>query len=409
MASYSNMIPEVNVLLVEHDTNHLISAKQMLEFFSYKVKCVEYASTALSMLSNGKVQFNIVMANINSPDSCTFKLLQEAYKMDLLVILMCDNDDDMMASSALEEGAFLFLKKPVKMENVMYLWQHVWREKTWKTKEKEQLREMVAYNTMCYGFATEEEIQMENVMSDDKDDVENGDKSSKKARIRNVSIEWTQELHNKFMNAAIQLGEGRCYPEEILELMNVPGLTRMQVASHLQKCRSRSWRPPEERKSHAVNNLASPKIEATKPRPRKYGSMPILTKHSEQKNLQIQENTEIIQDPQIYDPMNNNNILLENYPQLPQVEPLQDLSGYTFARVNVAAPYTELPGTNSQIVPADDLFMFGFNSVTSENLQADIDQLYYPGQISVNPNMPSTDKWSLVASNGQMRHNADPI
>lgn len=25
-----------------------------------------------------------------------------------------------------------------------------------------------------------------------------------------------------------------CYPTDILEIMNVPGLTRMQVASHLQ-------------------------------------------------------------------------------------------------------------------------------------------------------------------------------
>ncbi|CAA2968934.1 two-component response regulator ARR14-like [Olea europaea subsp. europaea] len=302
---------------------------------------------------------------------------------------MCDNYNDMMARSALEEGAFLVLKKPITMENVMYLWQHVWREKTWKIKEKEQLQETVAYNTMSYGFAAEEEIPMENVMSDVNDVVENGDQSRKKARTRKVWTEWTQELHNKFVDAAIQLGEGKCYPEEILDLMNVPGLTRMQVASHLQKCRNGSWRPREVRKNHTVNIMASPKIEATKPRPRKYGSMPIFTKHSEQQNLQIQEDTEKIQDPQIYDPTNNNNNVFDNYPQFPQVETLQDLSGFTFARDNFATPDTVQAGTNLQIVPdtfmPDNLFMFDFNSVTNGNLEADIVQLYYPDQCACVP------------------------
>ncbi|XP_057789995.1 two-component response regulator-like APRR2 [Salvia miltiorrhiza] len=62
-----------------------------------------------------------------------------------------------------------------------------------------------------------------------------------------VWTEWTQELHDKFMFAVRQLGPGRCYPKDILEVMNVPGLTRMQVASHLQKCRIGSWTPPNER------------------------------------------------------------------------------------------------------------------------------------------------------------------
>lgn len=60
--------------------------------------------------------------------------------------------------------------------------------------------------------------------------------------------EWTDDLHDKFMKAVEQLGKGRCYPMEILEVMNFPGLTRMQVAIHLQKCRRNNWRSPKERK-----------------------------------------------------------------------------------------------------------------------------------------------------------------
>ncbi|XP_055814069.1 putative two-component response regulator ARR13 [Solanum dulcamara] len=58
-------------------------------------------------------------------------------------------------------------------------------------------------------------------------------------------IEWTDDLHAKFMEAVQQLGEGRCYPKEILEVMNVPGLTRMQIASHLQRNTDQTQRRPK--------------------------------------------------------------------------------------------------------------------------------------------------------------------
>ncbi|KAK4737298.1 hypothetical protein R3W88_000995 [Solanum pinnatisectum] len=46
-------------------------------------------------------------------------------------------------------------------------------------------------------------------------------------------IEWTVDLRAKFKEATQQLGERRCLPKKILEIMNVPGLTRMQLASYL--------------------------------------------------------------------------------------------------------------------------------------------------------------------------------
>ncbi|CAI9786760.1 unnamed protein product [Fraxinus pennsylvanica] len=346
----------------------------------FVAKCVEHASTALSMLSNGKDQFDIVMANIFSPDRSTFKLLRAAVKMDLLVILMCDYDDDMMARNALEQGASLFLQKPVKMEDVKYLWQHVWRKKTWKVKEKEQLREVIAFNRMSRGFKAEEEISSENVMSDDNDIVENGWKSKKK--VRKVWTQWTPELHDKFVDAIVELGEGRCYPKEILEHMNVPGLTRMQVASHLQKCRNGSWRPYEERQRHYSNVESLPLTESTKPKQKRFGSMPVLTEHFEKQNLQSEENTEKTH-PQIYDKKDDDHVF-EYHPQLSQVKSKQDLSGYTFAQDNVAGPYTEQVGNNLQTVPGafmpNEKFLFSFNSVTSGNLQAyDTDQPNEPG------------------------------
>ncbi|CAL8465155.1 g4690 [Coccomyxa elongata] len=48
---------------------------------------------------------------------------------------------------------------------------------------------------------------------------------------------WTAELHARFMNAVTHLGVKHAVPKTILQLMNVEGMTRENVASHLQKYR----------------------------------------------------------------------------------------------------------------------------------------------------------------------------
>lgn len=47
-------------------------------------------------------------------------------------------------------------------------------------------------------------------------------------------MDWNTDLHKKFVNAVEQLGMEQAIPSKILELMNVDGLTRHNVASHLQ-------------------------------------------------------------------------------------------------------------------------------------------------------------------------------
>ena len=62
-------------------------------------------------------------------------------------------------------------------------------------------------------------------------------KASKK-----MKIEWTRELHDKFVEAVETLGPDKAVPSRILEFMGThsPGLTRQNIASHLQKYRHRS-------------------------------------------------------------------------------------------------------------------------------------------------------------------------
>ncbi|PKU62172.1 two-component response regulator-like APRR2 isoform X2 [Dendrobium catenatum] len=87
----------------------------------------------------------------------------------------------------------------------------------------------------------------ENVENDDSDSEKQTKKKSFvqsnsclnriRGSRRKMKVDWTPELHRRFVKAIEQLGIDQAIPSKILELMKVEGLTRHNVASHLQKFR----------------------------------------------------------------------------------------------------------------------------------------------------------------------------
>ncbi|XP_057506319.1 transcription activator GLK1-like isoform X1 [Actinidia eriantha] len=70
-----------------------------------------------------------------------------------------------------------------------------------------------------------------------------GKKSSSRSKNnsqgkRKVKVDWTPELHKRFVQAVEQLGVDKAVPSRILEIMGIDCLTRHNIASHLQKYRS---------------------------------------------------------------------------------------------------------------------------------------------------------------------------
>ncbi|PUZ52811.1 hypothetical protein GQ55_5G003300 [Panicum hallii var. hallii] len=67
--------------------------------------------------------------------------------------------------------------------------------------------------------------------------AEAADSSAATNSSKRPRLVWTPQLHKRFVDVVAHLGIKNAVPKTIMQLMNVEGLTRENVASHLQKYR----------------------------------------------------------------------------------------------------------------------------------------------------------------------------
>ncbi|KAK1297884.1 Two-component response regulator ARR18 [Acorus calamus] len=68
-------------------------------------------------------------------------------------------------------------------------------------------------------------------------ETEESDDPSARSSSKRPRLVWTPQLHKRFVDVVMHLGIKNAVPKTIMQLMNVEGLTRENVASHLQKYR----------------------------------------------------------------------------------------------------------------------------------------------------------------------------
>ncbi|XAR48143.1 hypothetical protein NMG60_11030871 [Bertholletia excelsa] len=179
------------------------------------------------------------------PDMDGFKLLEHVgLEMDLPVIMMSVDGETSRVMRGVQHGACDYLLKPIRMKELRNIWQHVVRKRKHEMRDVESLEAIEEIRITRRGLDQSDEAHLlsggdlssgkKRRDAENRHDVrEFGDPSSaKKARVV-----WTVELHQKFVKAVDQIGFHKVGPKKILDLMNVPGLTRENVASHLQKYR----------------------------------------------------------------------------------------------------------------------------------------------------------------------------
>ncbi|XP_017223721.1 two-component response regulator ARR2 isoform X3 [Daucus carota subsp. sativus] len=229
-------------MIVDDDPTCLMILQKMLRSCGYQVTQCHRADIALSLLREKKSGFDIVISDVHMPDMDGFKLLEHiGLEMDLPVIMMSADDNNKVVMKGVTHGACDYLIKPIRIESLKTLWQHVLRKKKHENKDFQQSRSVEdgdrkqkAPEEADYSFSANEGSWMIKKRKDDEDESEDKDDTTSLKRARVV---WSVELHQQFVAAVNQLGLDKAVPKKILENMNVPGLTRENVASHLQKYR----------------------------------------------------------------------------------------------------------------------------------------------------------------------------
>ncbi|XP_019180836.1 PREDICTED: two-component response regulator ARR2-like isoform X2 [Ipomoea nil] len=236
----------LRVLVVDDDPTCLRILEKMLRTCLYEVTKSNRAELALSLLRENKNGFDIVISDVHMPDMDGFKLLEHVgLEMDLPVIMMSADDSKNVVMKGVTHGACDYLIKPVRIEALKNIWQHVVRKRKheWKEKDPEQSgsaeeggdRPQKPSDDADYSSSVNEgNWKSSKKRKDEEDEGEERDDSS---TLKKPRVVWSVELHQQFVAAVNQLGIDKAVPKKILELMNVPGLTRENVASHLQKYR----------------------------------------------------------------------------------------------------------------------------------------------------------------------------
>ncbi|KAK3123127.1 hypothetical protein QOZ80_8AG0624400 [Eleusine coracana subsp. coracana] len=228
----------MRVLAVDDDRICLRIIQKLLQCADYDVTAVLEPEVALEMLRARKQlgnQFDLVITDVHMPGMDGFKLLELiTMEMDIPVIMLSANDEPESMLKGITHGASGYLVKPIRLEQVKSLWTHVVKKgiNGGNGDAGQKLQPGVADGEIKCAKKTRKYSKK------NKDghgaEVGNANTSTPKRQ----RIQWSGELHSRFVEVVNRLGGlDRAVPKKILKMMNVRGLGRENVASHLQKYR----------------------------------------------------------------------------------------------------------------------------------------------------------------------------
>ncbi|XP_050363388.1 two-component response regulator ARR12 [Argentina anserina] len=236
----------MRVLIVDDDVTCLRVLETMLHKCQYHVTATSHAFTALELLRENRNKFDLVISDVQMPDMDGFKLLElVGLEMDLPVIMLSSNGDHELVMKGVTHGACDYLVKPVRIQELKNIWQHVVRRKKGDSKDQTNSGNQDKSHIGSCGQGmgnSDQNVKLNKKRKDqdededdncDEDGYDNDDPSTQKK----PRVVWSVDLHRKFVAAVNKLGIDKAVPKKILDLMNEDKLTRENVASHLQKFR----------------------------------------------------------------------------------------------------------------------------------------------------------------------------
>ncbi|XP_023634260.1 putative two-component response regulator ARR21 [Capsella rubella] len=245
----------INIMVLDDDPVFLEVISRMLEKSKYRdpsimdIRVIAEGDPLKAMSTLKLQRNNIDLIIIDYYMSCMngLQLISKITKEfgNLPVIVM--SSDTNKEQESLTCGAMCFLAKPIKPIDLPKIYQIALTSKrngkSWSEPNHKMLhgqdnalktRNKCSSNTNASCLSTNGSRQ--NLKRRPNgclvEDGESSSRPSKKAKII-----WTDSLQNLFLQAIRHIGLDKAVPKKILAFMNVPYLTRENVASHLQKYR----------------------------------------------------------------------------------------------------------------------------------------------------------------------------
>ncbi|PVH35124.1 hypothetical protein PAHAL_7G109900 [Panicum hallii] len=206
----------LSVIVVDEDKHHANSTRSMLCTLNYHATAYTSPIKALEFLEGHAQEVDLALVAVHMEELHGFQFLDivsDAHK-NVQVIMMSNETTMDTMKRCIKLGARFLVNKPIDAHTINNLWQHL---------------DLKDYSRMDY---------IKNLL---QGNGEAHDLSYLKENTKTKKgyICWNEYLHRKFLRALEILGEGAASPRNIEILMNVEGVNRKHIASHLQ-CRHRA-------------------------------------------------------------------------------------------------------------------------------------------------------------------------
>ncbi|CAF2049197.1 BnaA09g40030D [Brassica napus] len=228
-------ITSIRIVLVDSDPESLCLMKNLMTQYSYQVRDFKNGAEAIAFLMMSKHEIDLVIWDFHVPEINGLEALKTIGKeMDLPIVIMSHEHKKKTVMESTKRGSCNFLLKPVSKEIIAVLWQHVYRKRVSIYSVESNPEENVGLD--------QDDIALYQTNSNSGEQTSSYQKEDKNKKPR---MTWTPELHQLFEKAVEKMGGvEQAVPKQILKCMqeekDAEGLTRNNVASHLQKYRLNS-------------------------------------------------------------------------------------------------------------------------------------------------------------------------
>ncbi|CAH9069822.1 unnamed protein product [Cuscuta europaea] len=181
-----------------------------------------------ALRARGSFAFDVVISDVHMPDINGFELqLMIAHEFQALpIVLMSIDTQEGIVRQGMQNGAISFIEKPVSENALKNLWKFLIAQKKGyvRCSAMELHVEMTPPPAATAGTTNFAAYRKPVEQTEPFFETKMGKKK----------LVWTDVLHFKFLDAITSVGVENAVPNNILKAMDVPGLTRENVASHLQ-------------------------------------------------------------------------------------------------------------------------------------------------------------------------------